>query len=207
MKKIDTLSSIDGRRLLYKIFHELRYEKQLPSRSVLALCWRLCTQEREIFRFVKQEAIVSHPLGIVAGTALWMEEIVNRFYFSTVNSFVYLGAALLLVLIGIRRFSDNVSDGVVIAGIVFEALMLVFMFVVMIFTPNEDIEELNRRENPGRKSAFLQLVKDYDYLPSRGLPNVDLYKGVIDDYANMLQFVIMDIYLVYPPLRNETGTL
>lgn len=149
MNKIDTLSTIEGRKLLYKIFHELRYEKQLPGRQVLALTWRLCTQERELFRFTKQEVIVSHPLGYLSGTSLWMQEIVNRFYFSTVNSFVYLGAALLLVLIGIRRFSDNVSDSIVISGIVFEALMLVFMFVVMIFTPNDDIENNEEPEAGG----------------------------------------------------------
>jgi hypothetical protein len=138
MKKIDTISSLEGRALLKEIFHELRYEKQLSSFATLALCWRICTYEREIFRYVKQEATILHPLGFFSGTALWMEEVINRYYFSTINSFVYFGAAVLLMLVGIRRFSNNVSDNVVIFGVAFEAMMLIFMFVVMLFTPNEE---------------------------------------------------------------------
>jgi methyl-accepting chemotaxis protein len=139
MKNIDTLSSIEGRTLLMSIYKELRYEKQLSSLATLFQCWRICTNEREIFKFSKQEVTIVHPLGFFSGTALWMEEVVNRFYFSTINSFVYFGAAILLVLIGIRRFSDSVSDNLVIFGVAFEALMLMFMFVVMLFTPNEEI--------------------------------------------------------------------
>lgn len=138
MEQIETLSSVDGRKLLFDIFQELRFEKQLSSMSTLTLCWRICTHEREIFRYVKKEVTVIHPLGFFSGTALWLEEIVNRFYYSTINSFVYLGAALLLVLIGIRRFSDTLTDTVVILGISFEALMLVFLFVVMLFSPQDE---------------------------------------------------------------------
>ncbi len=137
MRTIDTLSSIEGRRLLIEIFHELKYEKQLSTFSTILLCWRICTHEKEIFKYVKNEVTVIHKLGFFKGTALWMEEIVNRFYFSTINSFVYFGAAILLVLIGVRRFTEDVSDTVVFAGIAFEALMLVFLFVVMFFSPQE----------------------------------------------------------------------
>ncbi len=138
MDKLETISSLEGRALLYDLFHEFRYEKQLSSFSTLALCWRICAHEKEIFRYSKKEVTIVHPLGYFSGTALWMEEIVNRFYYPTINSFVYLGAALLLVLIGIRRFSDSVTDGMVISGVIFEAMMLVFMFVVMLFTPNDE---------------------------------------------------------------------
>lgn len=138
MKQIETLSSLEGRSLLTDVYNELRFEKQLSTLSTLLLCWRICTQEREIFKYVKQEVTVVHPLGFFSGSALWMEEIVNRFYFSTINSFVYLGAAILLVLIGVRRFSENFNDGIVIAGVIFEALMLVFIFLVMLFTPPEE---------------------------------------------------------------------
>ena len=49
----------------------------------------------------------------------------------------------LLVLIGVRRFSDNISDEMVIGGVAFEAMMLMFIFFVMLFTPNEltDLED------------------------------------------------------------------
>jgi len=138
MKQIETLSSLDGRALLWKIYHELRFEKQLSSFSTLMLCWRICTNEREIFKYVNQEVTIIHPLGFFVGTSLWMEEIVNRFYFSTINSFVYLGAAILLILVGLRRFTENFNDSYVLAGVAFEALMLIFMFVVMLFSPPDE---------------------------------------------------------------------
>lgn len=142
MEKINALSSLKGRKLLHEIYRELRYEKQHSNLAALGLCWRICVNARELNRYVKKEVEVAHPLGFFAGTSLWMEEIVNRYYFSSINSFVYLGAAVLLVLIGLRRFSDHVDDALVIAGVAFEALMLIFMFIVMMFSPNEDAQAL-----------------------------------------------------------------
>ena len=138
MKKIDTLSSLEGRIILKELFKNLKYEKQISSFSTLVLTWRICTYEKEIFKYSSQDILVLHTLGLFAGTALWMEEIINRHFYSTINSFVYFGAAILLTLIGIRRFSDFVSDTLVITGVAFEAMMLIFMFIVMLFTPNEE---------------------------------------------------------------------
>ena len=147
MKKINTFSSIDGRKLLVEIFRELRYEKQRSALSTLAICWPICTYEKNIRRYVQKDVEIMHTLGLFSGSALWMEEILNRFYFSTINSFVYFGAAILLVLIGVRRFSEVVTNDIVIAGIGFEALMLVLMFIVMLFTPNEDISFQGNGDN------------------------------------------------------------
>ncbi|MEJ5287428.1 MAG: hypothetical protein CH6_1719 [Candidatus Kapaibacterium sp.] len=157
MEQIETLSSIEGRKLLYRIFQELRYKKQMSNFAILSLTWRICTTEREISRYTKEDYQVLHPLGFFRGTFLWMEEIVNRFYFSTINSFVYLGAAILLVLIGVRRFSSNVSDSIVIAGVVFEALMLLFMFVVMLFTPSEDALPSNQNEEAPENELLVEI--------------------------------------------------
>lgn len=157
MKKIDTLSSLEGRALLRNIFKELRYEKQISALATLGICWKICVHEKEIHRYVKKDVTLLHTLGFFAGTILWMEEIVNRFYFSTINSFVYFGAALLLVLIGVRRFSDYVDENLVIGGIIFEALMLLFMFVVMIFSPpDEAIDE--EGESKAEDGALLREV-------------------------------------------------
>ena len=64
--------------------------------STSLLCWRICTSERELFRYSKNEVTVLHPLGFFSGSGLWMEEIVNRYYYSTINSFVYFGAAIFI---------------------------------------------------------------------------------------------------------------
>jgi len=152
MKKINNISSIEGRFLIVKIFKELRFDKQMSSLSSLFTLWKLCTYEKELFRYSSQDVTVLHPLGFYKGTGVWLEEIVNRFYYSTINSFVYLGAALLLVLIGLRRFSDYVSENLVIAGVVFEALMLILLFFVMFHTPIENIEEIDKESNDNQDS-------------------------------------------------------
>ncbi len=155
MKTIETLSSLEGRQLLREIFQELRYEKQLSSFATLTMCWRICTKEKQIYRYVNKEYTVAHSLGFFSGTALWMQEIVNRFYFTTINSLVYLGAAVLLILVGIRRFSDTIDDTTVIAGIIFEALMLVFMFIVMLFSPRDEDEVNDNKNLPDSRSEEL----------------------------------------------------
>ena len=147
MKKIETLSTIEGRKVLIELFKELRYERQLSGFNVLLQTWRICVRERDLFRYMKDEVSVLHPLGFFSGTTLWMQEIVNRFYFTTINSFVYLGAAILLALIGIRRFSDHVSEQMIIGGVAFEAFMLIFMFIIMLFSPNDEVLESGSKDD------------------------------------------------------------
>ena len=141
MKTIENLSSLEGRSSLKQLFIELRFEKQLSSLSTIAILWRICTQERDISKFSKKFGTIVHPLGFWSGTTLWLQEVISRYYHSTFSSFVYLGAALLLVLIGFRRISDTISDSFVIAGIVLESFLLVIVFILMLFAPTEDGSE------------------------------------------------------------------
>ncbi len=138
MKTIDILASIDGRKALKELFFELKYKKQYSSLYVLFVLFRICTVEKDINKYSNLDYEIEHSLGFVRGVSLWMEEVVNRYYFSTINSFVYFGAAVLLVLIGLRRFSTLLTDTIVICGVIFEACMLLLMFVVMLFTPEEE---------------------------------------------------------------------
>ena len=155
MLQIESLSSLEGRSVLHDVFREFRYTKRMNTISTLALCWRICTKERELYRFADAEVTVLHPLGIFSGTGLWMEEIVNRFYFSTINSFVYFGAAILLVSVGFRRIYDDLPDSIVIGSVIFEALMLMFMFVVMFFSPTEE-----EAERSSENSTVEELVRE-----------------------------------------------
>ncbi|MBS1536838.1 MAG: hypothetical protein JST20_03715 [Bacteroidetes bacterium] len=156
MLQLDTLSSLEGRAVLQDCFREFRYSKRMNTISTLALSWRICTKEREIYRYTQSEVTVLHPLGIVSGTSLWMEEIVNRFYFSTINSFVYFGAAILLVSVGFRRIYEDLPDSIVIGSVIFEALMLMFMFIVMFFSPSDDGES----ELSSETTAITELVRE-----------------------------------------------
>lgn len=146
MNSIDNLSSVKGRKILRKIYNELKYEKQRSSLSILVILWKIAVFEKQLSKYSSEETTVRMPLGFISGTTLWMEEVVNRYFFSTVNSFVYFGAAILLVLIGIRRFSQEISINIVIAGIIFEAVLLLFMFIVMLFSPAEYEEDFEETE-------------------------------------------------------------
>jgi len=140
MTQLETMSGIQGRALLRDIYRELRFDRQLRSLATLRICWQICTSERELFRLTKKNVVVLHPLGIWSGTSLWMQEIVNRYYFSVINSFVYFGAAMLLMVVGLYRFHVITSELIVVAGIILEAMLLVTMFVVMFFSPPEEPE-------------------------------------------------------------------
>jgi len=140
MTQLETLSSLQGRTLLRDIYSELRNERQLTGMSALTLCWRMCTTERELFKLSRREVVILHPLGIWAGTSLWMQEIVNRYYYTTINAFVYAGAALLLLAVGLNRTQVVTSPGIVIGGVILEAVLLMVLFVVMYFTPTDELE-------------------------------------------------------------------
>lgn len=145
MKSISSLASIEGRVLLHKAYRELRFDRRMGLISTLLICWRICCNERSLSRYTEHECTIEQPLGITSGTVLWMQEVINRFHYSTVNSFVYFGAAILLVVIGFRRvFENTISDTFVVGSIILEATMLVFMFIVMFFSPpdNDDSDML-----------------------------------------------------------------
>lgn len=158
MKKIENFGSIAGRELLRQIYKDLRYDKQRSAFNSLITTWRLAIGEIDLPKYVGDDVQILHSLGFFKGTSLWLEEIFNRFYFSTINSFVYFGAAVLLVIIGIRRFSDNVSDQLVIWGIVFEAAMLMFMFFIMLFTPNDEISEKESDEPSQNQNEIINEI-------------------------------------------------
>ncbi len=155
MEKISTLSTIQGRKVLIELFKFLRYEKQYSSFRCLFKTWQICLNNDDLSKILDRDISVIHKLGFFAGTSLWLQEIVNRFYFSTINSFVYFGAAILLALIGIRRFSDHITDTVVISGVAFESLMLLLIFFIMLFTPNDEILEDN--ENDANNDLLIEI--------------------------------------------------
>mgnify|MGYP001552514844 FL=1 len=149
MQKIDTISSVEGRKLLHAIFRELKFNRQMSAIRILTVLWKICTHELETKKYSNFDVVIQHRLGMIKGTAIWMEEIVNRFYFSSVLSFVYFGAAMLILIIGINRFSESVPREFVLGGVVFETTMLIIMFIIMLFAPNDDSyydEDNNEKE-------------------------------------------------------------
>lgn len=159
MTQIETLADTRGRILVRKIYRELRYERRLGTFQTLSVLWRICCREQELIRSTRQDVVVLHPLGIWQGTALWMEEVVNRFYFSPINAWVYAGAALLLVAVGLNRVGVFDSPGIVVAGVVLEALLLLVLFSVMYFTPPEESEAADDT-SAGTQNEATELLRE-----------------------------------------------
>ncbi len=137
MEQIRSIASVEGRQLLRQAYQILRFEHNQNPASVLWTTWKIATTEKELSTVLPElQFTIAEPLGILRGTGVWLQEIVNRYYYPQVNAMVYFGAALLLVLIGLNRFT-HLPKAFVIAGIVFEASLLLLLFLVLLFTPVE----------------------------------------------------------------------
>ncbi len=166
MTTIETLSSVNGRSLLRDIYQELRFERHVGAFVALSTLWRICTTERELIRTTKRDVVVLHPLGVFSGTALWMQEVVNRHFYAAINAFVYFGAAFLLVAVGLNRTRVIETPSLVVAGVIVEALLLVLLFAVMFFTPPDEVFESTSGGNPSASSEELlrelgEIGRDY----------------------------------------------
>ena len=160
MTQIETLSSAQGRALLRDIYRELRFERQLGAIATIRTCWQICTTQRELIRLTRRDVVVLHPLGVWAGTSLWMQEIINRHFYAPVNDIVYLGAALLLLAVGLNRTRVIETPALVVTGIVVEALLLVLLFTVMFFSPPEEGDVAIATTQPGQSSMSDDLLRE-----------------------------------------------
>ncbi|MDC1068108.1 hypothetical protein OAQ99_02990 [Candidatus Kapabacteria bacterium] len=138
MQKIDTLSGLEGRRFLHKLFRELRYKRQISNIKILYYTLLICVRGEDSNSYSSIDVEIQHKIGFGKGLSIWMEEIVNRFFFSSILSLVYFGAASLILIIGLNRFTDSIGLELVIGSVAFETSMLLIMFVTMAFSPNDD---------------------------------------------------------------------
>jgi len=161
METIETLNSFKGRILLQKVYKLLKYENNRNGLMVAFITWKICAFERDLSKYGNLRFDIMHPLGVFRGSALWMEEIVNRFFYSAINSFVYFGAAVILVLVGMRRFSDAISEEMIIGGLVFEALLLTLLFLVMFFTPKDiEVDDIDKSEDSIQNQSHSDLLDE-----------------------------------------------
>lgn len=74
--------------------------------------------------------------GIWRGVALWFEAVVAPYYAGWVSALVYAGAALLLLLIGLHRFTESIGTGAVIAALVLEVCLLLLLAATLGAAPS-----------------------------------------------------------------------
>ncbi len=138
MQKLDTIAGIEGRKFLHSIFRDFKFKRQMGAFQILIILWKISCYELDLKKYTGVDVVIRHRLGMVRGTFLWMEEILNRFYFSSALSFVYFGASILIIVVGVSRFTDWIPVEMVVASVVLESLMLVMIFVLMLFSPKDD---------------------------------------------------------------------
>lgn len=143
---ITSLATPQGRRLYREVYRILREERHYGSWETLRMLWNIAARNRSLEGYFEQAVSIEHPLGPRAGTRLWLEEILSRYYYSTIVSFVYGGAAILLVVVGLRRFSSGISDTAVMLSIGLEALLLLVLFAIMFFRRDEEDPTAKRIE-------------------------------------------------------------
>ncbi len=138
MITVPSLASPAGRKIYRELYRILREQRHLGAWEALRTLWAIAVRSRLLESYFDEPVTIEHPLGVWSGTQLWLEEIVSQYYYSTVVSFVYAGAAILLVVVGLRRFSAIVGDTVVMMSIGLEALLLLMLFTVMFFRGEDE---------------------------------------------------------------------
>lgn len=69
------------------------------------------------------------------GGIRWLEAVVVPFYMPWASGFVFLGAAVLLLLLGIRRFTGVIGEEPIIAAFVAEGFFLLVLFLLLLLAP------------------------------------------------------------------------
>ncbi len=135
---ITNLATPSGRSALQKYWKDLTIEQRNLVFPSLIHIWKTIVGGKSFTISTTGTSYrIGHPLGIRLGTRVFMEEIVVRHYFNNVQALVYLGAVILLIFLALR-FAGLLSENIALIGIGIEALMLLVLFIVLFYTPDEE---------------------------------------------------------------------
>jgi len=135
---ISNLATAAGRSAYQEYWHDLVVDQRSAVLPSLWQLWRTAAFGNE-FRVLSTDTSykIGHPLGMRVGTRIFMEEIIVRHYYNNVQALVYFGAVILLVFLGLR-FAGLLSERVALIGIAIEAFMLLMLFTMLFYAPDED---------------------------------------------------------------------
>jgi hypothetical protein len=136
-QNISNLATPAGRQAYQDYWHDLIVEQRSAVLPSLWRLWRTAAFGTEM-RIVTTDTAyrLGHPLGPRGGTRVFMEEIIVRHYYNNVQALVYFGAMILLVFLGFR-FAGLLSEEVSLIGIAIEAFMLLILFAVLFYAPED----------------------------------------------------------------------
>jgi hypothetical protein len=136
---LSNLATPAGRAAYHELWHDLIVHQRRAVLPALWQLWRMAAYGQEMRMTASDNAYrIGHPLGPRVGTRVFMEEIIVRHYFNNVQALVYFGAVILLVFLGLR-FAGLMSETASLVGVAIEALMLLILFVVLFYAPEEEM--------------------------------------------------------------------
>jgi len=168
---ISNLATPTGRAVYQHLWRDMIVDRRSAILPSLASLWRTAAFGSEVQLVTSDEQYaVAHPLGLRQGTRLFMEEVVVRHYYNNVQALVYLGAVILLVFLGLR-FAGILSEEVALIGIGVEAFMLLMLFTVLFYAPEESVVEdpgiapladEERQEDEGNLEVLREVLKELE---------------------------------------------
>ncbi|MEP7220814.1 MAG: hypothetical protein ABI876_17950, partial [Bacteroidota bacterium] len=164
-KTITNLATAAGRTAYQEYWHDLVVDQRSAVIPSLFGLWRTAAFGGEI-RIAGSDTSyrIGHPLGPRGGTRVFMEEIIVRHYYNNVQALVYFGAVILLVFLGLR-FAGLLSERVSLIGIAIEAFMLLMLFTVLFYAPEDEVatvavESAGTLEEPEEAQADHEVIRE-----------------------------------------------
>lgn len=150
-KTISNLATPAGRVAYQSYWRDLILEQRSAVLPSLWQLWHMAAFGTEM-RITASDTVyrIGHPLGMRIGFRVFMEEVISRYYFNNVQALVYLGAVILLAFLGLR-FAGVLSEAVSLIGIGIEACMLLILFAVLFYAPEEQIEDPAQTTDVGKQ--------------------------------------------------------
>lgn len=136
-ESIKDLEIPEGRLLLHEFYHDRRIQVKLEIAIILE-CWRVCKHAREIQLSDGRLILIENPLGFRLGTRVCIEEIIGRYYYNSVQGWVYFGAMVLLIFVGLR-LGGVIPEKIALVGVAIEAFMLFLLAVVTYYSPSDEL--------------------------------------------------------------------
>lgn len=136
-ESIKDLEIPEGRLILNEFYHDRRIQHKIELATVLE-CWRLCKRGTEIQLTDGRLIYIENPLGFRLGTRVCIEEIIGRYYYNSVQGWVYFGAMVLLVFVGLR-LGGVIPEKAALIGVGIEAFMLFLLAVVTYYSPADEL--------------------------------------------------------------------
>ncbi len=132
---VKDLEVFEGRRLLRDFYHERRVKNAIEAKTLLE-CWKLCRRGTEVHFSDGRRVRLETNLGVRLGTRIFLEEIVSRNHYNSIQGLVYAGA--MIVLLAVAMYLAGYTLWIAMGAFLLEALFLLLLAMVTAYSPVDD---------------------------------------------------------------------